>query len=372
MTSCWRTATTTQPRTRASSWPRPEHFNFALDWFDAVLAAENPDGVALRIIEDDGTDASYTFAELSERSDQVAGWLRAEGVARGMRVLVLLGNQVELWETTLAAMKLGAVLIPATTLLAPADLRDRVDRGHVGAVIAQSEIADRFADVPGGYLRIAVGEPVPGLAALRRHRDEPGRLQPGRADPGRRVAAAVLHLRHDGAAEAGRAHPHQLPDRAPVDDVLDRAAARRRAPERVEPGLGQARLVVRVRAVDRRRDDLPVQLRPLRRARRCSTCCATRRSRRSARRRRCGGCSSSRISPPGATISSLRELVGAGEPLNPEVIESVQRAWGITIRDGFGQTEIVAADRQLAGPAAQGRARWAGRCRASRSSWSTR
>ena len=88
-----------------------------------------------------------------------------------MRVLVLLGNQVELWETTLAAMKLGAVIIPATTLLAEADLRDRIDRGDVGAVIARSEIARALrARATAAYLRIAVGEPVAGLAALRRQR----------------------------------------------------------------------------------------------------------------------------------------------------------------------------------------------------------
>ncbi|HEX3335710.1 MAG TPA: AMP-binding protein, partial [Jatrophihabitans sp.] len=108
-------------------WPRPEQFNFAIDWFDGVLAAEHPHRDALRLIEADGTEAAYTFGELSARSDQLAGWLRAEGVGRGTHLLVLLGNQLELWETTLAAMKLGAVIIPATTLLAEADLRDRID-----------------------------------------------------------------------------------------------------------------------------------------------------------------------------------------------------------------------------------------------------
>src|SRR5207237_4077880 len=125
-------------------------------------AAEHPHRPALRLIEADRTEASYTFAELSARSDQLAGWLRSRGVGRGMRLLVLLGNQVELWETTLAAMKLGAVIIPATTLLAEADLRDRIDRGDVGAVIARSELAPRFAAVPGSYARIAVGVPVEG------------------------------------------------------------------------------------------------------------------------------------------------------------------------------------------------------------------
>src|ERR1700751_5497303 len=81
------------------SWPRPATFNFAIDWFDAVLAAEHPDGVALHVIEEDGSQASYTYAELSARSARLAGWLRQHGVRRGTHVLVLLGNQVELWET---------------------------------------------------------------------------------------------------------------------------------------------------------------------------------------------------------------------------------------------------------------------------------
>jgi len=61
------------------SWPRPEHFNWALDWFD-VIAAGN-DRTALHIVEEDGTEAGLSFAEMSERSNRVANWLRAQGVA---------------------------------------------------------------------------------------------------------------------------------------------------------------------------------------------------------------------------------------------------------------------------------------------------
>ena len=57
---------------------------------------------ALWIVEQDGTEAYWTFAELSARSNQVANWLREQGVRRGDRVLLMLGNQVELWETLLA------------------------------------------------------------------------------------------------------------------------------------------------------------------------------------------------------------------------------------------------------------------------------
>src|SRR5258708_21650369 len=98
------------------TWPRPDNFNFAIDWFDAVLAAEHPDRVALHVIEEDGGQRRHTYAELSASSARLAGWLRAQGVRRGTRVLVLLGNQVELWETTLAVMRLGAGVIPATPL----------------------------------------------------------------------------------------------------------------------------------------------------------------------------------------------------------------------------------------------------------------
>ena len=89
--------------------PELDEFNWALDWFDAIAAGERGGSPALWIVEPDGSEARRTFAELAARSNQVANWLRERCVARGDRVIVMLGNQVELWETILAAMKLGAV-----------------------------------------------------------------------------------------------------------------------------------------------------------------------------------------------------------------------------------------------------------------------
>src|SRR5690348_3005218 len=60
-------------------WPRPEHFNWALDWFDEI--ADGNDRTALHIVEEDGTETRLSFAELSERSNRVARWLRERGVA---------------------------------------------------------------------------------------------------------------------------------------------------------------------------------------------------------------------------------------------------------------------------------------------------
>src|SRR5579863_8775841 len=130
---------------RDFEWPNPEHFNWALDWFD-VIAAGN-DRPALWIVDDDDTETRLSFAEMSARSHALASWLREQGVHRGDRVLLMLGNQPALWECMLALTKLGAVMIPSTTLLTPADIADRVERGGVTQVIAESALVGQFAGI---------------------------------------------------------------------------------------------------------------------------------------------------------------------------------------------------------------------------------
>ncbi|GAA3039181.1 hypothetical protein GCM10020000_16870 [Streptomyces olivoverticillatus] len=129
------------------TWPRPQRFNWALDWFDAI--ARGNDRTALWIVEEDGGEVRLSFDALRRRSDRVANWLRAQGVRAGDRIVVMLGNQTELWETALAAMKLRAVVIPATPLLGPADLTDRIGRGEARHVIVRAADTGKFAQVPG-------------------------------------------------------------------------------------------------------------------------------------------------------------------------------------------------------------------------------
>jgi acetyl-CoA synthetase len=321
-------------------WPRPEHFNFAIDWFDGVLAADHPQRTALRLIEADGTDAAYSFGELSARSDQLAGWLRAAGVSRGTHLLVLLGNQVELWETTLAAMKLGAVIIPATTLLSEGDLRDRVERGTVGATIARAELAPLFADVPGSYLRIAGGAPVEGWLRYDDSRSSDFPFEPDgptRADDplllyftsGTTARPKLVEHTH-ASYPIGHLSTMYWIGLQPGDVHLNVSSpgwAKHAWSCVFAPWLAGATICL----FNYERFDARTMLDTLRDAK-VTTFCA----------------------PPTVwrmlikqdlqawrDSLSLRELVGAGEPLNPEVIETVHRAWGLQIRDGFGQTETT-------------------------------
>src|SRR4051794_6904240 len=145
-------------------WPDPVPFNWALDWFDAELAdnADSRDRAALWIV-DAGSDkqTKLSFAALSRRSNQVANFLRAQGLKRGDHLLLLLGNVVPLWETMLAAIKLGVVVIPATTLLTPDELRDRLDRGRAKVVVATQDQVAKFTGLGGASLtRVVVNAPA--------------------------------------------------------------------------------------------------------------------------------------------------------------------------------------------------------------------
>src|ERR1700748_2446654 len=165
-------------------WPDPVPFNWALDWFDAELARDplSRDRTALWIV-DAGQDreTKLSFATLSRRSNQVANFLRVQGLKRGDHLLLLLGNVVPLWETMLAAMKLGVVVIPATTLLTPDELRDRLDRGRARVVVATQDQIGKFRELGSeGLVRIVVGAQAPqeGWLAFEGSADCPEEFSP--------------------------------------------------------------------------------------------------------------------------------------------------------------------------------------------------
>src|SRR3954449_11204267 len=130
-------------------------WNWGIDWFDAV--ARGNDRACLTIVEQDEASQSYSYDEMAHRSDQVAAHLARLGVRRGDSVVLMLGNQVELWESMLAVIKLGAVVMPTTTAAGPGDLVDRMERGAARAVLTNTSEVHKFDDVPGDYVRVAVG-----------------------------------------------------------------------------------------------------------------------------------------------------------------------------------------------------------------------
>src|ERR1700727_2787490 len=142
-------------------WPDPAPFNWALDWFNAELArnADSKDRAALWIVDaGSNRETKLSFEALSRRSNQVANFLRAQGLQRGDHLLLLLGNVIPLWETMLAAMKLGVVVIPATTLLTPDELQDRLDRGRAKVVVATQDQVTKFSGLGSNHLiRVVVG-----------------------------------------------------------------------------------------------------------------------------------------------------------------------------------------------------------------------
>lgn len=318
-------------------WPRLDGaFNWATDWFD-VIATGN-DAVALWIVEQDGSEQRVTFAQMARRSDQVATWLRGIGVGKGDRVILMLGNQVELWESMLAVAKLGAVIMPTTSALGAADITDRIGRGRARFVIANSSDSGKFDGIDVDFTGISVGGEVTGWHA---YAGADTAMPDGPFDPGTATTDPLLIYFTSGTTSKPKLVEHSQVS-YPVGHMSTMAWIGVR-PGDVHlaisspgwakhawscffaPWIAEATIFVYNYA----RFDSAALLHQIRRAG-VNTFCA----------------------PPtvwrmliqaelGERPETLREILGAGEPLNPEVIGAVQRSWGLTIRDGFGQTETT-------------------------------
>ncbi|CAD5989608.1 AMP-binding protein [Agreia sp. COWG] len=332
-------------------WPDVgPRFNWAVDWFDHI--ARGNDTEALVIVEEDGRRTTRTFDELATRSDQLGHWLSARGVAKGDTVMLMLGNQVELWEAMLAIMKLGAVILPTTTAMGPADLIDRVDRGSVRHVITDAADAAKFDAVPGEYTRIRVGTAAAAPAAsgwlsfddaFAAESTEPTDAPRGPLPhPGNSSDDALLLYFTSGTTSRPKLVEHSHVSYPvghlstmywlglrPGDVHLAISSpgwAKHAWSCFFAPWIAEATIFVYNYA----RFDAVALLERIREEKVTSFC-----------------------APPtvwrmliqtdlSAGAGSLREAISAGEPLNPEVISRVRAQWGLTIRDGYGQTEMTA------------------------------
>jgi len=326
-------------------WPDAIPFNWALDWFDAELAhdPQSRDRPALWIV-DAGShrETKLSFSVLSRRSNQVANFLRAQGLKRGDHLLLLLGNVVPLWETMLAAMKLGVVVIPATTLLTPDELRDRLDRGRARAVISTPDQISKFAALGAEKLvRIVVNgsSPQEGWIRFEKSADLSADFTPDgptQADDPMLLyftsgtTAKPKLVRHSQRSyPVGHLSTMYWLGLQPGDIHLNISSpgwAKHAWSCFFAPWNAGATVFV----VNQPRFDAKGLLATI------------------------GRCGVTTLCAPPTVWRlfiqerladfkvSLREVCGAGEPLNPEVIDQVRTAWGLTIRDGYGQTETAA------------------------------
>ena len=326
-----------QAAVREFRWPVLDRFNWALDWFD--ILADGNQGLALQIVEEGRPEVRLTYAELAERSNRVATYFRRHGVERGHRILMMLPNCVEIWEVMLAAMKLGACVIPATGLLTPEDLRDRIERGKVSHVVTDPAGTDKLRAIPGDFGRHVVGELVPGWLPFGAARAEPADFLPHgethASDPVLLYFTSGTTAKPKLVVHTHRSYPvgHLstmywigLREGDVHLNVSSPGWAKHAWSSFFAPFNAGATAFVHNYARFGAKATLEVLERHG-----VTTLCA----------------------PPTVwrmlileDLSRhrvhLREALSAGEPLNPEVIERVRQAWGITIRDGYGQTETTA------------------------------
>jgi acetyl-CoA synthetase len=326
-------------------WPDPVPFNWALDWFDGGLATDptSKDRAALWIVDAaSDIETKVTFEAMSHRSNQVANFLRAQGIKRGDHLLLLLGNVVPLWETMLACIKLGVVIIPATTLLTPEELRDRLDRGRAKAVVATQDQVAKFASLNGdGLIRIIVGATAshPGWLAYETTNDFPESYQPDAPtdadDPmllyftSGTTAKPKLVLHTQRSYPVGHLSTMYWIGLKPGDIHLNISSpgwAKHAWSCFFAPWNAGATIFI----CNQPRFEAKGLLATI------------------------GRCGVTTLCAPPTVWRlfiqeklpdfkvALREVCSAGEPLNPEVIDQVKAAWGLTVRDGYGQTETAA------------------------------
>jgi acetyl-CoA synthetase len=336
-------------------WPELTEFNWAIDYFDAM--ARGNDKPALWVVNEDGSEQKLSFAQMSARSNQAANFLRSLGVKRGDRILMMLGNEVPLWEIMLAAIKLGAVLIPATTLLTPDDLLDRFDRGNVKHVVVGHAHTEKFTTLAGSYTRISVGGDAAGwtryaIDSLSAEFTPDGVTKAD--DPlllyftSGTTSKPKLVLHTQTSYPVGHLSTMFWIGLQPGDIHLNISSpgwAKHAWSCFFSPWNAGACIFLYNYA----RFNAKAMLGVLEKYG-VTTMCA----------------------PPTVwrmmiqeDLSAykgrlkIRELIGAGEPLNPEIIDQIKSAWGITLRDGFGQTETTAqignSPNQLLKPGSMGR-----------------
>ena len=323
-------------------WPRPEQFNFARDVVDRWAAAD-PEKLALLWVDDNGAEERRTFADIAAASSRVANLLQAAGVQPGDYVVMMLGRQIAWWEVFTASLRMGAVISPGTTQLSAQDIAYRVDASKATCVVTDAANAAKvdqvLAQCPSLKVRVLVDGAREGWldyhGALAVQSPEFDTVDSAAADPAMCYFTSgttgypkmCLHAHSYGLA-------HQTTgkywlDLTPDDlhwNCSDTGWAKAAWSSYFGPWYqGAALFVHHTQGFSPRRTLELLAQYPV------TTFC--------------GAPTIYRMfvleKLEEFRFASLRHCVGAGEPLNPEIIQTWKRATGITIRDGYGQTETV-------------------------------
>ncbi|WP_441250914.1 AMP-binding protein [Kitasatospora sp. McL0602] len=328
-------------------WPAAERFNWALEWFD-VVADGNP-RAALEVLGAPGPTGAVpvaervSFAELAERSDTLAVELTELGVARGDRVLLLLGTRAALWESLLGCLKIGAVVVPTYQDVTREEAADRISRGRIRHVLCTGELAELIDELPKAGVhvpgvRVTTGPPRPGWARYPDtsvHRPYlPTRATPS-GDPafcyftsGTTSLPKLVEHTH-ASYPVGHLSSLYWNGLRPGDRHLNLSApgwAKHSWSSFFVPWAAEATVLAPPDT------GLPAEVLPGVLADHTVDSF-------------CGPPSAWRaLLPhlPGPSGVRLREATAAGEPLTGEVNERIAAAWGVRVRDGYGQTEATA------------------------------
>jgi len=323
------------------TWAPPARFNFARDVIDRW--ANDPARQAIFWIDDHGAERRMSFAALRDRSCQLANALAAAGVRRGDTVVLMLGRQIEWWEIVTAGLRMGVVLSPGTTQLSPKDIAYRMNAARAVAFITDPANAGKLDEVaqdcPTLRARVVVGGERDGWLSYARIVDDASR-QFETADTAFDEDALcyftsgttgypkmTIHAHGYGLAHAitGRYWLDLTPDDLHWN-ISDTGWAKAAYSSYFGPWNMGATIFVHHTPVFDTKKSLDILARyPI------TTLC--------------GAPTVYRmlvLEDLGAyRFPRLRHCVGAGEPLNPKVIETWKRATGLVIRDGYGQTETV-------------------------------
>jgi len=332
-------AKTYQEAKAGFAWPQPSRFNWAIDYFDGL--AERCTNPALVHVDDGGESRLITFQVLKERSAKVANLFRSMELTVGDRVMFMMGNCVELFESFLGAIKAGCVIVPASTLLTSEDIRDRIVRGKIRCIVADKEFAEKVdagVSLSGTFAsKVSIGGAQQGWVD---YAEADSQSSTFRTEQDRSLHDELITYFTSGTTAKPKLVSHTCGS-YPIGHLTTMYWIGLRKGDRhyniSAPGWAKhawstifspwnAEATSFVYNYGGRFDHKKVL--KLIEEYEIRTLCA----------------------PPtvwrfllledvGKYSFSLREMVSAGEPLNPEIIQKVKSATGLTIREGYGQTE---------------------------------